>query len=276
MNIRLMFITRDPEVGKIAQRAGIDWIFVDLEYRGKDIRQANRDTVISAHTIADVAAIRSVIKQSKLLVRINPLGPWSKDEINDVISAGADIIMLPFFKRAIEVKEFISFVDKRAETCLLVETMAAVKNINSILSIDGIDYLHIGLNDLHIERGTTFMFEFLSDGSMDELAEHIKRKNIPFGFGGMARIGELIPPAECILAEHYRLGSSGVILSRHFCNSSKFENYQKLEESVISGVRSIRELEEELLKKPAEFFEKNRLDVNNYIAQLVASIQSKK
>ncbi len=270
MNIRLMFITRDPEVAKIAQRAGIDWIFVDLEYRGKDIRQANRDTVISAHTIADVVAIRTVVKQSKLLVRINPLGPWSKDEINDVISAGADIIMLPFFKTEIEVRDFITLVAKRATTCLLVETMEAVENIDSILNIDGIDYLHIGLNDLHIERGTTFMFEFLSDGSMDNLAEHIKRKNIPFGFGGMARIGELIPPAECILAEHYRLGSSGVILSRNFCNPSKFENYKEVEESIIEGVRSIRKLEEELIKKPKEFFEVNRKRVNEDIMHVVS------
>ena len=47
------------------------------------------------------------------------------------------------------------------------------------------------------------------------MANKIKAKNIPFGFGGMAKIGGDLP-AECILAEYYRLRSSSVILSRVF------------------------------------------------------------
>ena len=39
---------------------------------------------------------------------------------------------------------------------------------------------------------------------------------MPFGFGGIARIGDGLLPAEKILAEHVRLGSSSVILSRTF------------------------------------------------------------
>lgn len=40
--------------------------------------------------------------------------------------------------------------------------------------------------------------------------------SIPFGFGGIARIGEGDLPSDYILGEHVRLGSTSVILSRTF------------------------------------------------------------
>ena len=46
--------------------------------------------------------------------------------------------------------------------------------------------------------------------------EIIKSANLPYGFGGIARVGEGVIPGELILAEHVRLGSSSVILSRTF------------------------------------------------------------
>ena len=39
---------------------------------------------------------------------------------------------------------------------------------------------------------------------------------MPFGFGGIARIGEGDLPSDKILGEHVRLGSTSVILSRTF------------------------------------------------------------
>ena len=39
---------------------------------------------------------------------------------------------------------------------------------------------------------------------------------MPFGFGGIARIGEGDLPSDHILGEHVRLGSTSVILSRTF------------------------------------------------------------
>jgi citrate lyase beta subunit len=276
MSIRLLYITKDPVIGQMAERAGVDWIFVDLEYRGKHDRQAKRDTVISAHTIEDVAAMRRVLTCSQLMVRINPIGYWSADEVNNVICAGADIVMLPFFKTMAEVKELIYLVSGRAKTCLLLETMDAVAAVDDILALSGIDFIHIGLNDLHIERKTTFMFEFLVDGNLDMLATKIRNKGITFGFGGMARIGELLPPAERILAEHYRLGSSGVILSRSFCHPSQVNNSEEFEKRFLESVRAIRETEANLWKQNIAFFEANRRQVIDEVAQVVKTIKERK
>ena len=63
------------------------------------------DTVQNHHTVEDVKNIRNAIDKAKLLVRVNPIHealenyPSSKDEIDATIAAGADILMLPFFKR---------------------------------------------------------------------------------------------------------------------------------------------------------------------------------
>jgi len=112
-----MYITNDAEIAKIAENAGVDWIFVDLEINGKEERQGHLDTVISKHEISDVKKIKSVLKKSKLLVRVNPIFEGSKDEIDSVIEYGADIVMLPFFKTKEEVNKFIGHVNGRAKPC---------------------------------------------------------------------------------------------------------------------------------------------------------------
>ena len=109
MPLKLMYITNRPDVALIAEQNGVDRIFVDMEYIGKAERQGNLDTVKNHHTIQDVVALRKVLMQSELLVRVNPIHEKtaeydsSEDEINAAIAAGADIVMLPFFKKWISV-----------------------------------------------------------------------------------------------------------------------------------------------------------------------------
>ena len=56
--LKLMFITNKPEVAKIVEEVGVDWIFIDMEFIGKDSRQGGLDTVQNHHTIEDVKKIR--------------------------------------------------------------------------------------------------------------------------------------------------------------------------------------------------------------------------
>mgnify|MGYP000952641798 CR=1 FL=1 len=218
MALNLMYITNNPEIAEIGENCGVDWIFIDLEINGKEARQGNLDTVISHHKIDDVKKVKNVLKKSKLLVRVNPIFEGSKFEISKVIDDGANIVMLPFFKSKDEVETFVKYVDKRSKKMLLLETPEAAENIDDILNVDGIDYIHIGLNDLHLGYGMKFMFELLADGTVERLCNKIKCRGIPYGFGGIAQLGKGDLPAEKIIAEHYRLGSSMVILSRSFYN----------------------------------------------------------
>ncbi|MDN6152238.1 MAG: aldolase/citrate lyase family protein [Yaniella sp.] len=173
-----MYITPEPEIAKAAQAAGVDWIFVDLETLGKQDRQGHLDTVISRHTIDDVKAVRSVLSNSQLLVRTNPLHDGSVSEIDSVIAAGADIVMLPFFTTADEVNKFLSIVDGRAQTCLLLETPEAVDNLADVVELSGIDYVHIGLNDLHLGYDLDFMFEPLINGTVDHIASMLRQSGV--------------------------------------------------------------------------------------------------
>ena len=49
-----MYITNRPEIAQIAESAGVDRIFVDMEYIGKEKRQNGLDTVMSRHSFEDI------------------------------------------------------------------------------------------------------------------------------------------------------------------------------------------------------------------------------
>lgn len=273
MALKLMYITNRPEIAQIAEEAGVDRIFVDLEYIGKADRQKGMDTVQSHHTLDDVKLISRSITTAELLVRVNPIHEStdeyvsSEEEINKVIENGANIIMLPFFKTIEEVKRFLSAVKGRAKTMLLFETPESVEIIDDLLLLDGIDYIHIGLNDLSLGYGMKFMFELLTNGIVERLCAKIKDKNIPFGFGGIASIGKGAIPAEMIIKEHYRLGSTCTILSRTFCDVEKIKNIDIIKSIFENGIREIRNFEL-ICEEHIQFFIKNRFELKNLVKRL--------
>lgn len=272
--LNLMYITNRPNVARIAEEAGVDWIFVDMEFIGKDARQAGLDTVQNHHTIDDIKNIRAAVRKAKVLVRVNPIHDElpdyfsSEEEINATINAGADIVMLPFFKTVAEVERFIKTVDGRAKTCLLVETPEAALLIDEILELKGVDMIHLGLNDLHLALGMKFMFELLADGTVDRLANKIKAKGIPFGFGGIATLTGGAVPGSMILKEHVRLGSSMVIVSRSFCNTDVISDVEEIRNIFTEGIAAIRKQEKEA-QKVASYFVDNHAEVVNLVNQIV-------
>lgn len=263
-----MYITNNPVIAKIAEEAGVDRIFIDLEKLYKQERQGGMDTVQSSHTVKDIATVKEVLSTSELLVRSNPIHSGSQEEIDDIISNGADIVMLPFFKTEKEVVQFITYVDGRARVSLLLETAEAVENIDDILLLEGIDEIHIGLNDLHLAYHKRFMFELLTDGTVEMLSQKILAKNIPYGFGGIARLGMGALPAEMIIKEHYRLSSTCAILSRSFCNADLVTDKNELKAIFTSGVTAIRQLEEEILFCK-DYFKKNQMQIKEIVTKII-------
>lgn len=271
MPLKLMYITNDDTVARIAEDSGVDWIFVDLEVKGKEERQGHLDTVISRHSMSDVLRIKGLLTRAKLLVRINPIDRFSRDEIEQVIDSGGDIIMLPFFKTRHEVEMFVSLVDGRAQTCLLLETPEAVSEVDSIIRVDGIDYVHVGLNDLHLGYVMKFMFELLANGTVDMLCTKFREKGVPFGFGGVARLGGGLLPAEYVLSEHYRLGSSMVILSRSFFDLriGVETDEEGIRSAFSKGIKEIREYENWLTQQEATFFSDNQRKVQEIVSSVI-------
>lgn len=269
MPLKLMYITNNPSVAQIAQDAGVDRIWIDLETLGKEERQSHLDSVKSHHSISDVATLRPFIDKSELMVRINPINDDSRAEINAVIDSGTDLIMLPMFRNRTEVQTFIDLVNGRTKTMLLLETTEAESGVDDILSIEGIDEIHIGLNDLHLAHKMKFMFELLADGTVERLCRSFRKRCIPYGFGGVAHLGTGILPAENILAEHYRLGSSMVILSRGFCPTEDLMSSEDLRYTFIDRVNALRDYEDKLSVQAEEFFRDNQMLVRQRVMQIV-------
>ena len=267
--LTLMYITNDPTVAKIAEKNGVQRIWIDLETLGKEERQKDMNTVKSHHSIHDIGLVSSVLTKSEVLVRVNPINSGSQDEINQVIAAGADMIMLPMWKCVEDVEKFLQYVDGRVKTTLLLETKEAAECLDDVLALGGFDEIHIGLNDLHLSYGLSFMFELLANGKVEELCEKIAKKGIPYGFGGIARIGEGTLPAEKIVEEHYRLSSTRAILSRSFCNADEINNVKRIEVVFAENIARLREVEQEFTRMTDEEFEENRKAVVSCVDEIV-------
>lgn len=276
MFLKLMYITNNPQVALIAEKYGVDRIWIDLETLGKEERQKNMDTVKSSHTIEDISQIKPILSSAELLVRVNPWNAESPREIEDVISAGADMIMLPMWKDPETVRKFVEQVNGRTKTTLLLETKEAVECIDSVLEGPIFDEIHIGLNDLHLSYGLDFMFELLANGTVEMLCDKFKKKGIPYGFGGIAKIGDGLLPAEKIIMEHYRLGSTRAILSRTFCDNAIIESVSEIDRVFKENMRELNSFVVELEKYEDEIFEDNKETVKVIVKEISNNIKEKK
>lgn len=250
-------ITNDVKVAKYFEECGIDDIMVDLETIGKAERQKGLNAVLSNHSFDDITKIKRVLSTSKCLVRVNPIHENTKKEIDEAIDRGADILMLPMFKTREEVELFIGLVGSRTEKYLLLETPQALVRVDEITSVEGIDAIHIGLNDLSIGMGLSFLFEPLIGGIVEYLASKIIPLKIKFGFGGVSRLER----GKNIISEHVRLGSQMVILNRDFRFYKETIEEIKPVVDAKEEVYKIRAFIESLQKASPSELEENRLNL---------------
>jgi hypothetical protein len=140
-----------------------------------------------------------------------------------VLEQGADLLMLPMFTGGEQLRAFSVLVAGRAPIVPLMETAAALESVSAWAGTPGVEEIFVGLNDLHVSLGCRFMFEPLADGSVERVAQVAQAHGLRFGFGGIARLDEGLLPGRDVLAEHLRLGSGSVILSRTFHRDSAMD-----------------------------------------------------
>lgn len=274
--MKFLMITNNKEIANFACGSGVNQIFIDLEIDGKIERQGHLNTVISHHTIDDVIQVKKSIPNGTMLVRVNPLSENSDKEINEVILAGADTVMLPMFRGSEDVSNFIEIVNGRVKCCLLVETTSAIKSYADWLNIPGIDQIHIGLNDLHLDLGHEFMFQPLADGVIDALCFAIKQKGIPFGIGGLARVGEGMLSADLVLAEHVRLGSTWAILSRTFHRQANSVEEINAHMNFSDEIKKLRDKYNEFKHKEEHELNQIHVQVQASVKQIIELIRTRK
>ena len=120
------------------------------------------------------------------------------------------------------------------------------------------------------------MFELLTNGKVEELCNKFKATGIPYGFGGIAKIGEGTVQAEKIIMEHYRLGSTRAILSRSFCNYEKMDALTEVDVTFARNMEAIKNFEKKIEGMDEQDFLQNKLQLKYDIGTVANSFASKK
>ncbi len=210
--------TDDPGLATRADAAGVDRIGVDLERRGKRERQSGRGTWISDHTVESLVAVGEVLTRASLFARVDPWHAGTPDQVELLLALGTQVLMLPMFERADEVAKLIDLVAERAQVVPLLETRAAVAGVGELTRVDGVQEVHIGLNDLALALGVRNRFEVLTSELLERVCETIRRARLRLGIGAIGRLDDpgLPIPADLVYSRYVRLGAGAALIARSF------------------------------------------------------------
>lgn len=218
-NFKLTLWTNDPALAARADAAGVDRIGLDLESIGKSDRQpASLGTWISSHHPTQLPALRNAVRQGKLFCRIDPIHPGSRDEINQLLDYGVQVMMLPMFKTPEEVSDFVRLVDGRCEKVLLLEHRDAARRVEEIVRVPGLTEVHVGLNDLTLSLNMSNRFAVISSRLMSRISAAVNNAGLRFGVGGLGRSGDndMPVPSDLIYAQYPRINAQAALVARAF------------------------------------------------------------
>jgi hypothetical protein len=185
--------------------------------------------------------------------------------VDAVLAQGADLLMLPMFSQPRTLQAFSEIVGERCGIVPLLETAGAAETLTQWVATPGLVEVFVGLNDLHRSLGQRFMFEPLAGGLLDRIAATVHGQGLRFGFGGIARLSEGMLPGVDVLAEHLRLGSASVILSRTFHRSDSGITFE-------DEVAALRAAERRLSGRNPQQVEADRLRVASSIERIAATV----
>ena len=210
--------TDDPELARRADAAGVERVGVDLERLGKAERQRGLGTWISPHTVADAERVGAALERAALFARVDPLNAATPAQVDALVGCGASVLMLPMVMTADEAAEFAGIVAGRARIVLLVEHIDALNRLDRLVGVDGVDEVHIGLNDLAISLGVRNRWMALAGDLARDAGDTVRAAGKRFGLGAVGRAGDtdLPVPSDLVYAEFVRSGATAALLSRSF------------------------------------------------------------
>lgn len=166
--------------------------------------------------------LRGVLDRSRLFARVNPVHPGTEAEVEALVAGGVEVLMLPMFRSAVEVERFVAAADGRAEVVLLLETREAAERIEEIAGVEGVDEVHVGINDLALALGMRSRFEVYDSPLVERASRVVRAAGLRFGIGGIGRVGDgsLPLPSELLYPQYPRLGATAALISRAFTAGS--------------------------------------------------------
>lgn len=160
---------RTTDIARIAHAAGYAVLWVDLEHSSMPIDIASQ-IAATAHDLGLEAWVRVAERDYGVIGRLLDGGATgiimprveSAAEAQALVTAvrfpprgqRSQIGMLPHFGTARpSPAEFMQRIERATSAHALIESAAGVANADAIAAVDGIDVLHVGLNDLSVDLG---------------------------------------------------------------------------------------------------------------------------
>ena len=161
--------TRTADIGKIMSTCGYDWLFIDMEHNSMDI---------------DIASQISVAAQDAGITPIVRVPDFAHHHATRVLDCGAMGIVFPHVDDATTAQRLVSnclyppkghrsmtgvlpqldfkqkpiaevakLINDNMLIVIMLESPEAISNVDSIASVEGVDVILIGTNDLCMEMG---------------------------------------------------------------------------------------------------------------------------
>ena len=149
---------------EVMARAGFDWLLLDLQHGLMD-----RETLVNMLRALDITRTPSIVRV-----------PWNRPElVGWVLDVGAPGVLAPMINNAADARALVDAcryaptgcrswgpvrtsltqpgfapqTGNQVMACALIETEEAIRNLDEILDVEGIDLALIGQSDLAIAHG---------------------------------------------------------------------------------------------------------------------------
>lgn len=186
-----------PLIPEILAPAGFDWLVVDMEHSSIDLNSL-LELIISIEKNEMVPLVRVGENNSNLIKRVMDAGAHGLIIPNicnadDVIAAVNAIKYPPSGTRGVGLyraqrygkmfDEYLQWLENESVMIVQIEHIDAVRNIDEIFSVNGIDAFIIGPYDLSGSMGKPGKFDDEEvQEAMDQVLQAGKKYSIPAGF----------------------------------------------------------------------------------------------
>ena len=160
---------RTPEIVRLAKTAGFGMVWVDLEHSSISIDCAVQ-ILAAAADLEMEAWVRVPERDYGVIGRLLDGGATgiivprveTAVEAQQVVNAArfpprgqrSQIALLPQAKyRRMSAAELMRCAERATTVHILIESAAGVRNAEAIAAVDGVDILHVGMNDLSVDLG---------------------------------------------------------------------------------------------------------------------------
>jgi len=208
-----------PEVAEVLSLAGFDWLFVDMEHGTLDFTTTQR--ILQAASPSTPCLIRTPSKDEVWIKRCLDMGASGiiVPQVKSVDDAEAVIQFSkypPFGSRGVGIarahgygtafRDYLIQANDETAVVLQIEHIEAVKSIESIVEVPGIDAVFIGPYDLSASLGK---IGEITDADVQDAISCVrncaKKARIPLGI-----FAATVDSAKTFIQEGYRLIALGI------------------------------------------------------------------